>query len=58
MGEKYKTDFREIFSCIDGDDDGYVSQTDVRILFKKFMQIEISNEDIGYFWHRMRLNGK
>ena len=35
-----------------------MSQTDFRVIFKKFVGLDINNEDIGYLWHRLKLSDK
>lgn len=39
-------DIRNIFNCIDTDEDGYVSVLDMHVLFKKNIEFDLARLDI------------
>ena len=44
---------RDVFACFDSDDDGYLSITDFRVVWKKYFNLEISKDMIHLLWFRM-----
>lgn len=44
---------RDVFACFDSDEDGYLSITDFRIVWKKYLNLEITKEMIHLLWFRM-----
>lgn len=45
---------RDVFSVFDSDEDGYISQLDFQIVWKKFLLMELPSQDISLLWHRMK----
>lgn len=44
---------RDVFACFDSDEDGYLSITDFRVVWKKYLNLEITKEMIHLLWFRM-----
>jgi len=38
-------DLRNIFNCIDTDEDGYISMTDINIMFKRHLTLDLTKLD-------------
>ena len=47
---------RDVFACFDTDNDGYLSITDFRIVWKKYFNLEIAQEMVKLIWFRMGYN--
>lgn len=47
---------RDVFACFDTDNDGYLSITDFRIVWKKYFNLEIAQEMVKLLWFRMGYN--
>lgn len=44
---------RDVFTCFDTDNDGCLSVTDFRVVWKKFFGLDIAKDMINLFWFRM-----
>lgn len=44
---------RDVFACFDSDDDGYLSITDFRVVWKKYFNLQIGKQMINLLWFRM-----
>lgn len=49
---------RDVFACFDSDEDGYLSITDFRVVWKKYLNLEITKEMIHLLWFRMGYNNE
>lgn len=45
-------DVRNLFNCIDSDEDGAISMLDLRVLLQKHLQLEMSNFDVQLLLRR------
>lgn len=54
--QKKSVNLRDVFSVFDSDEDGFISQLDFRIAWKKFLIMELPQEEIELYWHRMKAN--
>lgn len=44
---------RDVFACFDSGDDGYLSITDFRVVWKKYFNLQIGKQMINLLWFRM-----
>lgn len=40
----------------DADEDGYISQLDFKIAWKKFLLMDLPQDEIALYWFRMKAN--
>ena len=45
-----------MFSIFDEDEDGYISMIDFRVVWKKYILMDLKEDKIGLLWYRMRLS--
>ncbi len=44
---------RDVFECIDEDEDGHLSQTDFKVAWKRFLSLNVSQEELNLLWFVM-----
>ena len=49
-------DLRQIFNILDEDEDGYISMIDLKVVWKKYLLMDLKDNQLLLFWHRMKLN--
>ena len=54
--QQKEINLRDVFSVFDSDEDGYISQLDFRIAWKKFLLMDLPQEEIDLLWYRMRVS--
>lgn len=50
-----QVDLREIFTVFDEDEDGFISMLDFRVVWKKYLLMDLKEDKVGLLWHRMRM---
>ena len=51
--KNHQINLRDIFGCLDTDEDGWISILDFRISWKKYLLLDLPEEEAELLWFRM-----